>query len=627
MNIKSILCGLSAIAMLTACSSDEPGNDPNKGQNGNLIDAGYLTVGIEMPQTKGSRANNDSYDHGLSSEYKVNNAMLLIFTGASETAATFHSAYDLTMAPGGVNGDSNPDVNITTSYLKTVHLNNVADDDNLWGLVLVNYTGVATHTLNASVQTGNKPSDIYKGLVETLSIGGNNVTTSTTFETLRSWTTTYSFTDAANGFFMTNAVLSTNEGEYHAPTAAGIYTLQNIGIAKNVTFNTEAEAVSKPAASFYVERAVAKATLTYTATAAENIAANNLTVNKIEWVLDNTEPSSYIVRNVGDNGYVTFLNNYRYRFVGNVKIGQTAVQPVADLYRHYWAIDPQYAGKANLTTAITENMANSAISTNFFKEAGSTKPQYCHENTFDVPYMSYQNSTRAILKVTFNAPEGGDGNLYVVNNLQTKGNIFKSQAEATSNVVKAIVESHDVRDAVNAALKPNETLKVTANDLVITYTINPATNVVSVASVAFKDNEKYTATPATFNAESNLVKNVNATFQVVKYEGCVAYYDIRFKHFGDEYTPWTAPEQTTTSTAIAYPGTDAAQKFLGRWGMVRNNWYELNIENVKNLGKPVIGNLFVSNDDTPDDNNEVEKWLSFKINILSWAKRVQNEDL
>lgn len=626
MNLKSILCGLSAIAMLTACSNDEPGNDPNKGQTGNLIDAGYLTVGIEMPQTKGSRANNDSYDHGLSSEYKVNNAMLLIFTGATEAAATFHSAYDLTMAPGGVNGDSNPDVNITTSYLKTVHLHNVADSDNIWGLVLVNYNGVATCTLNQTVQTGNKPSDIYKGLVETLSIGTNSVTTSTTFNTLRSWTTTYSFTDAANGFFMTNAVLSTNAGETNAPTADGIYTLQNIGIASNVTYNTEAEAVSKPAASFYVERAVAKATLTYTATPAENIAANNLTVKSIEWLLDNTEPSSYIVRNVGDNTYVPYLNNNKYRFVGGVKIGQTAVQPVADLYRHYWAIDPQYNAKATLTTAVTQNMANSAISSNFFKDAGVNNPQYCHENTFDVANMSYQNSTRAILKVTFNAPAGGDGNLYVVNNLQTAGNIFKSQSEATSNVVKAILESHDVRDAVNAALKPNESLKVTADDLDITFTTNPATNVVSVASVAFKDNDKYNATPATFNAESNLVKNVNATFQVVKYDDCVAYYDIRFKHFGDEYTPWTAPAQTTTSTAIAYPGYDA-QKFLGRWGMVRNNWYELNIQYVKNLGKPVIGNLFVSNDDTPDDNNEVEKWLSFKINILSWAKRVQNEDL
>ena len=61
--------------------------------------------------------------------------------------------------------------------------------------------------------------------------------------------------------------------------------------------------------------------------------------------------------------------------------------------------------------------------------------------------------------------------------------------------------------------------------------------------------------------------------------------------------------------------------------MVRNNWYEINVNSIKQLGVPVVGQLDLTGDDTPDDNQEVEKWLSFKINILSWAKRVQNEDL
>ena len=61
--------------------------------------------------------------------------------------------------------------------------------------------------------------------------------------------------------------------------------------------------------------------------------------------------------------------------------------------------------------------------------------------------------------------------------------------------------------------------------------------------------------------------------------------------------------------------------------MVRNNWYEINVSSISNLGKPVIGNLYVSDDTTPDDNNEVEKYMAFRINILSWDKRVQNEYL
>ena len=635
MKLKSLLCGLSALAMLTACSNDEPGNGGNgNGENDGYVDAGYLTIGIELPQTKGSRANNDTYDHGLTSEYAVKNAMLLLFTGDNEADAAFHSAYDLTMIPGGVDGA--PGANITTSYLKTVHLNNVADNAHLWGLVLVNYDGVVTEKTMSSLSTetaGKKPSEIFNGLVETLSINGNPVTkNTTTFSDLRGVISDNSFING-NYFFMTNAVLSTVPGENSTPDASKIYTLQEIGVASEHTWATEAEAAAKPAAHFYVERAVAKATLTWTDALDGDLdaSANVLGIAKVEWLLDNTEPSSYIVRNnAGDDVYVPYLNNGKYRFIGSVKIGETAIQPTEDLYRHYWALDPHYGVDFALTTAITKNMVNTAAPA--FKETGSNKPQYCHENTFDVARMNYKNTTRAVLKVTFKMAAGGDGNLWVVNNVSNNtsaDNIFKSEKDATSNVIRAIVESHDVRDAAQAALKPGENWTVNTTDyetkLDIKFTLDPVTNVYFVEYVKFLDNDAFETKPADFNSESALVRNINATFTVVKYDGGVAYYDIRFKHFGDEYCPWTAPGQTTTATQIAYG--DDAQKYLGRWGMVRNNWYEINVNSIKKLGKPVIGNLYVSDDTTPDDNNEVEKWLSFKINILSWAKRVQNENL
>ena len=79
------------------------------------------------------------------------------------------------------------------------------------------------------------------------------------------------------------------------------------------------------------------------------------------------------------------------------------------------------------------------------------------------------------------------------------------------------------------------------------------------------------------------------------------------------------------STAEAYDNNE--NNYLGRWGMVRNNWYEINLNSIKQLGMPVIGQLDITTDDTPDDDKIVEKWLSFKINILSWAKRVQDEEL
>lgn len=643
MNFKTLFCGIAAAAMFTACSNDEPngGNTPETG--GELSDGGYITVGINLPkQAAGGmharqRTNaNDQFDHGTANEYAVKNAMLLIFTGseaAGESNAVFHSAYDLTMTPGGVNGPSNPDANITTTYLKTVHLNDIEDSDYLWGLVLVNYDNIVTKkTLFQPSQDGLKPDDQFKGLISELSLNNNALTKDATkFEAIQGYITDNSFINDGY-FFMTNAVVSTANAD--AAAAGTVYTLQKIGLASSVAKPTEAEAQAYPAASFYVERAVAKATLVAeSATTTGDLEANNITIKSVQWVLDNTEPTSYIVRNVGDNSYIAYKQaGLPKRFVGTVQIGTTALQPIANLYRHYWAIDPQYDRKATtLNTAVSAGMENSDIAVGLFKAAGSANPQYCHENTFNVANMTHQNTTRALLKVTFNLPEGNDGYLYTVNNLQSAGNIFCKQSDATSNVVKAIIESHYVRDAIKAALKSGQTITINEGNvddyLTIDFKVKAKSNLVYVNSVSFKDNAAYNATPAAFDLNSDLVKNVNASFQVVRYDKGVAYYEIRFKHFGDEYTPWLKANNPSSmqSTAEAYDNNE--NDYLGRWGMVRNNWYEINLNSIKQLGMPVIGQLDITTDDTPDDDKIVEKWLSFKINILSWAKRVQKEDL
>lgn len=622
MNFKSLLCGLAAAAMFTACSNDEPNNGggvtPGEGE---LVDAGYITVGINLPTVQGSRAENDKFDHGTANEYAVKNAMLLVFTGAEaagEGEAKFHSAYDLSMN-GAVNGPSNPDANITTSYLQTVHLNNVADDAYLWGLVLVNYDNIVTEkVLKQPSQDGLKEHEQFKGLVKSMKLNGTALDAAISFDDIRGEITSNSFIDEEGYFFMTNAVVSTADA--NGAAASTVYTLQKIGTARNVAKPTPAEAQAYPAASFYVERAVAKATLTANAaTTTGDLAANNITIQEVKWVLDNQEPTSYIVRNVGDNNYIGYQSAGKpKRFVGTQKIGQTAIQPFADLYRHYWALDPTYATDRDAVKNFTSDAD--------FKATGSENPQYCHENTFPISFMNYKNTTRALLKVTFNLPEGSDG-LYTVNNLQSAGNIFATEAAATSDVVKAIVESREVYKAVKAVLNPGVTHTITAADLNINYELEAANNVLKVTDITFNNHADFNSTPDLGAEKATLINNVNAAFRVVKYTGGVAYYDIRFKHFGDEYTPFLKGSAAVSiqSTSQAYGTED--NNYLGRWGMVRNNWYEINVNSIKQLGVPVVGLLDVTGDDTPDDNQEVEKWLSFKINILSWAKRVQNEKL
>lgn len=90
------------------------------------------------------------------------------------------------------------------------------------------------------------------------------------------------------------------------------------------------------------------------------------------------------------------------------------------------------------------------------------------------------------------------------------------------------------------------------------------------------------------------------------------YYIARVKHFGDALTKWNSGENY---------GKDNG-KYLGRYGMLRNNWYDLSVDNVYGPGYPGVPPV----DPTlPDDENE--KYLSVSVKILSWAKRSQSVDL
>lgn len=614
MNLKTLFCGFAAAAMLTACSSDEPAVGPNGPDNGQFNGSGYMNVAINMPtQNGGSRAENDNFDHGTENEYKVDNAMLLLFTGATEDAAVFHSAYDLDDMTQSADGAAG--VNITRTYTKTIQVNNVSDGAVLWGLVLVNYDKVATKVLDGNA-----------GFIKTLTFNGKPVTAGTTkFTDMNGEISNLAFlTPEKTKFFMANAPVNANPGGSFLPSDE-VTTLVKLGTPAQCIRPTAAEAEAQPAGSFYVERAVAKATLTYANVTDETIKANGLSIESVEWVIDNVESSSYVIRNMGDKSYIPFcsavnsVNANKYRFVGHSAIGETSLQPTRPIYRTYWCIDPAY------NTDKTDNRATDAAALTFLP-AGHDKPQYCHENTFDVLRQSYKNTTRAILKVKFaSSAEGADGNLYVVANDPSK--VYDKETDAKSLMISAIIDQAKVDLGAADVLKPNSSINISTDNyadyLEVTWAAADASNVIRVASVSYKDNEAYANKPAPFTEAT--INNLNAYWRYTKYNEGVAYYDVRFKHFGDDLTPWIAPGSSVDTPDTAY-GTDAAatSNYLGRYGMVRNNWYELNITSFKNLGKPVVNDLNV---EKSDDNNEAEKWISFKINILAWALRLQNVDL
>ena len=103
----------------------------------------------------------------------------------------------------------------------------------------------------------------------------------------------------------------------------------------------------------------------------------------------------------------------------------------------------------------------------------------------------------------------------------------------------------------------------------------------------------------------------------------MAYYKVLIKHFGDIETPLrTAAEILGSSYDDVYPTANRAENYLGRYSIVRNNWYRITLDGIKHIGKPSVPEIPA---DTPDD--EIDAYLKVRINVLSWGIRNQHVTL
>lgn len=101
-----------------------------------------------------------------------------------------------------------------------------------------------------------------------------------------------------------------------------------------------------------------------------------------------------------------------------------------------------------------------------------------------------------------------------------------------------------------------------------------------------------------------------------EYKNGESYYFVRIKHFGDDMTPWNTDE-TPKPSNLVYPTDNQAGNYLGRYGVLRNNWYDIAVEGVKGLGSATVPAV------TPTTDDELKSYIAVKINVLSWAKRTQ----
>ena len=574
MKIKHLF-GLAVIAAMTAsCSSNEDLGTAGPGTGTNEAGVGYATFTINLPSVSGTRAadaGGAQMDEGTANEYAVKSATALIFQkyGSDEGSCKFVES--VTLPIDGWKDD--PTDGITTTSKKLVaKLTNVDTKNDYSVLILLNNKNVNLPTVGQSYNDWNSKNILTPSVTD--------------------WA-------GSDGFYMANAPLK--------GSAASPATL--VPIDKNKIYASEAEA-NKPtndcAATVYVERGVAKMTVANPGTiTVKDKATSNDTQSKVtfsKWALDITNKKTYAVHNIDglSKDFSDIWTTERFTGTNN---------------RVYWGTDPNY-NLAELNT----NDAKRKEEFNFitapseinkdFTNTTNTNPVYCLENTFNLANMYQGQTTRVIFKATYTPKDDAgnplaeqDGTFYTIGNMT---NILNEAALKTAvNTAATSVLPGCTVDYTN--------LKTEGSHVITLADIKDSTGKTLVTD---KDYSGKTGTQIVkeINDKLGLIDgagHAEAMVGINTYAQGVTYYIARVKHFGS-LTPWNSGESY---------GTDNV-KYLGRYGMLRNNWYELTVGNVYGPGYPGVPPV---DPNQPDDENE--KYLSVSVKILSWAKRSDTVDL
>ena len=565
--------GLAVIAAMTAsCSSNEDLGTAGPGTGTNEAGVGYATFTINLPTTSGTRADGDptSFEDGDANEYDVFNATLLVFKKPTTTASEGEYTYVEHVDLGSMQPWKDPrETGVTTQAKITAKLSNVDKSGEYFALVLLNNGSGADAKVNL-------PTD----------------TTTTYSAWNKADNATNKFDKTDKGFYMANAPL------YNA-TDKNVTTL--VAIDKNKIFPTEAQASSGDAAAdIYVERGLAKVTLT-TATKDEKPVATTSsyagdTVKISNWALDVTNKKTFPIHNVDELGYEDIWKNAAaasgpstQRFVDNT--------PGILAKRVYWGKDPNYSNSTLNTDETARAAEFNYVTANTEVTADPTKPLYCLENTFNLANMMQGQTTRVIFKASY-TPKGFTA---------ADGKTFYKVGTSV-----ALWKQKDLEDHIKAAV--SKVISVTTTDDITIKLDAPDNDITAAGNHEIKKSNFFVTGHTVTDAEAKAVSDKVGLTQdagISTYADGESYYIARIKHFGDALTPWNSGVYGTKNL-----------EYLGRYGMLRNNWYELNVNSVSGPGYPSVPEVKPNTQDDEDD-----KYIKVSVKILKWAKRSQKVDL
>lgn len=559
--------------MTASCSSNNDLVNSGNGSGENESGVSYASFSINLPTTRGTRADGDpTFDNGDANEYKVNDATLLLFKKDATTGKyQFKESVDL--------GNMEPWTSSSTDGITT------------------------TAKLTAKITKAEVGSD--KGYYALIILNNNSKTAAkikepTDDQTYEEWSKDDKKANATNylkhdnGFFMANAP------KYVAGAPETLVEIKNIYASKQQAENSTATTV-------YVERGLAKVSL---ASGSEkkhvDITKGNYKDDKVDitgWTLDVTNTKTYPVHVTDGLWADTWKTTTTPAATNDATMERFHDTKLTEFPRVYWGLDPNYS-KDFATVADCEGEFKMATTADFKKGEDAKKAQYCLENTFDIDHMVQGQTTRVLFSAKYTPAGFSDGEtFYKMGNSSQLWNADKVVAQIKAKAMEVLSEADETKVKVTLDAPTNDLTKAGVH-------LVAAANVTHVGGAALEEVE-------VDNINKKLgFKKATATDAEVglsTFESGVSYYIARVKHFGDDLTKWEDGNATYNSNNA---------NWLGRYGVLRNNWYELSVNSVSGPGYPDVPKV---NPKDPDDENW--QYINVSVKILSWAKRSQNVDL
>lgn len=559
--------------MTASCSSNNDltnggGNGSSEVENGTA----YASFKINLPTTSGTRAAGEpTFEKGDANEYKVNDATLLLFKKDATTGKyQFKESVDLgNMEPW--TSSSTEGITTTAKLTAKITKAEVGSNKGYYALII----------LNNNSKTAAKITEPTDG--QTYADWSKNADNATAANYLKH----------DNGFFMANAP------KYVAGAPETLVEIKNIYASKQ-------EAENSTATTVYVERGLAKVSL---ASGSENKSVtidggnyNGDKVNITGWTLDVTNNKTYPVHVTDELWEDIWKTAATTAATNGATMDRFHDTKLTEFQRVYWGLDPNY-NKEFATVEACESEFTMAKTSDFKTGKDAKKPQYCLENTFDIAHMVQGQTTRVLFSAKYTPDGFGDNEtFYKMGNSSQLWNATKVEAQIQAKAMEVLSETDKTKVTV--------TLAATGNDLT-----KAGVHLVDAANVTHVGGDALTTDEVDkINAKLGFKKatETDATVGLSTFESGVSYYIARVKHF-NELTPWNAGDATYADNNI---------NWLGRYGVLRNNWYELTVNSVSGPGYPDIPKVKPTD---PDDENS--QYINVSVKILDWAKRSQNVDL